>query len=76
MKLKTVEIIVEEEPWDLDKDRIPVNKLVGVKVHYGEIQPGRMVRAAGGRWNRERKLWELPYRQAIALGLDDRIVRE
>ncbi len=47
MKLKTVEIIVEEEPWDIDRDRIPANKLVGVKVKYGEIHTGKMVRAAG-----------------------------
>jgi len=74
MKLKTVELIVEENPWDLNKDRIPANKLVGVKVRNGEIQTGRLVRSAGGKWNRARKLWELPYREAIALGLEKRIV--
>jgi hypothetical protein len=75
-KLKTVELIVEEETWNLDKDRIPANKLVGVKVEFGEIQTGRLVRSAGGRWNRKKKLWELSYQQVIALGLDDRIVME
>lgn len=35
--MKTVERIVKEKPWDLDKDRIPANKIVGVKAHYGEI---------------------------------------
>jgi len=72
--LKTVELIISEEPWDLNKDRIPANKLVGVKVKYGEIQTGKIVRAAGGRWNRKKKLWELPYCQVIALGLNNRMV--
>lgn len=76
IKLKTVELIVAEEPWDINKDRIPANKLVGVKVKYGEIETGRIVRAAGGRWNRKKKLWEISYQQVIALGLDDRIVME
>ena len=75
-KLKTIELIVEEEPWDLNKARIPANKLVGVKVEYGEVQTGRLVKAAGGRWNRQRKLWELPFREAMALGLENRIVIE
>ncbi len=76
MKLKTVEIIVEEKPWDIDKDRIPANKLVGVKVNYGEIHMGEMVRATRGRWNRERKLWELRSSQVIALDLESRILME
>jgi len=32
------------------------------------------VKAAGGQWNRASKLWELPYKEAVALGLKDRIV--
>jgi len=40
-------------------------------VEYGEIQIGRLIKSAGGRWNREKKVWELPYGKAIALGLDN-----
>jgi len=73
-KLKTVELIVEDEPWELDKGRIPANKIVNIKVQFGEIKLGRLVRGAGGIWNRKKKLWELPYCEAINLGLEDRIV--
>ena len=73
-KLKTVELIVEENPWILDERRVPPNKIVGVKVAYGEVALGRTIRAAGGRWNRKKRLWELPYKEAKNLGLEDRIV--
>ena len=74
-KLKTIELIVENEPWQVNARRIPANKLVGVEIHYGEIHLARVVRQAGGRWNREKKLWELPYQQATSLGFEDRIRR-
>ena len=74
MKIKTVELIVEEKPWNPDKHIVPANKKVGIKVLYGEINIGKLVKAAGGYWNRKRKIWELPYKEAIALGLEERIV--
>jgi len=76
IKLKTIEIIIEKNPWHKDTKRISGNKLVSIKVDYGEIQIGRMIRAAGGRWDREKLVWLLPYREAKALGLDKRIVND
>lgn len=72
-KLKTVELIIEDEPWDLDKTRIPGNKIVGIRVAYGEVEAGRLVRSAGGIWDKKKQLWHLPYREAISLGFGDRI---
>ena len=72
-KIKTVELIVEDEPWVKDKTRIPANKIVGIKVSYGEKEIGILVRKAGGTWNKKKKLWQLPYLAAINLGLRDRI---
>jgi len=75
-KIKTVELIVEDEAWEPDRERTPANKLIGVKVLYGERELGRLVRAAGGRWNRKRQVWELPFREAVNLGLEERIVEK
>lgn len=72
-KLKTVELIIEDEPWDMDKNRNPGNKIVGIKVAYGEIEIRKLVRCAGGRWNKEKRLWQIPYHEAMSLGLGDRI---
>lgn len=74
-KIKTVELLVEEHAWQADKKRIPKNKIVNVKITYGEISYGKIVKAAGGRWNPTTKLWELPYKDVVELGLTDRIVQ-
>jgi hypothetical protein len=33
----------------------------------------RNVRRAGGKWNPQRRLWEMRYDQAVAQGLEDRL---
>ena len=73
-KIKTVELEVENEPWEIDTNRIPANKLTRLRVNYGEVHVGKVIRAAGGRWDKKRKCWELPYREVVALGLEDRII--
>ena len=73
-KIKTVEIIIEEGFWEANVNRIPANKIVDLRVNYGEVELGKRVKAVGGIWNKGKKLWELPYKQVVALGLKDRIV--
>ncbi|MFQ5628930.1 MAG: hypothetical protein ACE5I1_09235 [bacterium] len=73
-KTKTVEIVVDEGPWLPNSKRIPHNKVVYVRIKYGEAHLGRIAREVGGKWNREKKLWEMPYKEAIAMGFQDRIV--
>ena len=53
---------------------VPIDKIVGVKIRYGEVELGKKTRAAGGKWNQEKQVWELPYGKALNLGLADRIV--
>jgi hypothetical protein len=74
LKTKTVELVVEQQPWRKNIDKVPPNKTVFIQVAYGEVQIGRLVRNAGGTWNRGRRLWKLPYGEARALGLEERIV--
>jgi len=71
-KLKTVELIIENESWDRNKNRIPANKIVGIKERYGEVNIGRLVPNAGGKWDKK-QLWQLQYLEAVNLGLEDRI---
>ena len=73
-KFITAEIIVDENMWEPDPKRIPANKLIDIKVDYGEVHIGKLVREAGGRWNRTKKVWELAYKNVIDLGLENRIV--
>jgi len=75
-KMITVELAEETGDWAKNKMRIPKNKIVQIKVRYGEIDIGRKVRAFGGNWNKEKKVWELPFAHVQALGLTDRIVSD
>lgn len=71
---KTVEIIVETTPWQSAATTIPANTMIGLQVHVTEGDVQQKIRQAGGQWNRSRKMWELRYDQALALGLKSRIV--
>ncbi|MCG3208398.1 MAG: hypothetical protein FOGNACKC_02002 [Anaerolineae bacterium] len=67
-RYKTVELIIDEAEW------IPPEELVGVLVAWGEIEVARRVKNAGGVWLAGPKVWQLPYRQAVKLGLKARVV--
>jgi hypothetical protein len=73
-RYKTVEIIEEENEWKPDRNRIPANKIVQIKVAYGEVSLRRAIRSLGGKWNPEKKLWEIFYKDVVNLGLEDRMV--
>jgi hypothetical protein len=74
MKIKTVELAVEEKPCR-PKTQIPWNKTVKVRIRYGEINLASLVKHAGGKWNAQEKPWEAPYGEIKMLGLTHRIVR-
>ncbi len=48
---------------------------VGVKVFFRENELRERVKAAGGLWSQAEKLWHLPYRTAVSLGLEHRIAK-
>ncbi len=75
-RFKTVELILGETPWT-PKPK-PVNKttIVNLRVELKEAELQRKVKSAGGKWNPAKRLWEISYGQAIALGLEDRIRTE
>lgn len=73
-KFTTVELIVKEKEWEKKKDKIPQNKILPIIVMYNEIEISNLVRSVGGNWNNDEKVWELPYREILSLGLEDRIV--
>ncbi len=55
VKIKTVEIIVDEKP--LTKPRFRDSDLVPVRVDYGEKELREQLRALRARWDGEQKLW-------------------
>lgn len=59
--VKTVELVIERKSWQKQDQRIPDNKIMQLQIAYEETHLRRLVKAAGGRWNRQRKVWEIPY---------------
>ena len=73
IRVKTVELIVEETNWVPTPGRRAWNALVGLRIEINEQELQRQVKNAGGKWNKTRKLWELPYHIVLELHLQDRI---
>jgi|SRR2546428_8929539 len=49
------------------------NRIVGVKINYGEMSLRVAARAAGATWDANAKLYRMPHRLATRLGLLERI---
>jgi len=79
-RYKTIEIIVEESDWIPKKTAVSpaknMNDRFGVRVAGYELALREQVKSAGAIWRPRQKLWELPYSQILALGLEERIVRD
>jgi hypothetical protein len=58
VRLKTVELIIERKPSE-KRVHIPWNKTLLVRTDYGEVDLGVAVKNEGGKWNKEKKLWEI-----------------
>ena len=59
VKVKTVEIIVDERP--LTKPRFKDDDVVPIHVAYGETELRAKLRAMRARWDGERKVWYVRY---------------
>jgi hypothetical protein len=56
VRLKTVEIIVEEKPWQPSM-RIKDDEIVPVNVYFTEMELREKLKGMGGKWNPEEKCW-------------------
>jgi hypothetical protein len=70
-RFTTVEIIVEESGWSPPERPV----IVGLRVDFQETELQRRVKQAGGKWNSTKRVREIHYDQAVALGLKKRIVK-
>jgi hypothetical protein len=86
---KTIELVLEETAWKprktpytqdrpsrggLSREGRIAEGLVGLRVEGYETRWRSVVKAAGGWWSGEERLWELQRDRVAALGLEDRIV--
>ena len=67
-------MILDEKKWIPKK--INKNTIVKVKVDWGETEIARRLKALGGKWNKEGKVWEIPFGKVKELGIESRMVRK
>jgi len=75
-RITTVEIIVDRSKWEVNNKKIPKNKMIEIDLRFEETDLRRLVKNAGGRWNREKKVWEMAYGEILSLGLTKRIIKK
>ena len=63
-----------KEHWEPPKPKWQADTLVALQVAAQEREVRQQVKVAGGKWNPKAVVWELPYGQAVTLGLTERIV--
>ena len=73
---KTVEIIVSESEWTPPPAKYPDGTLVPLKIGIKETALQEQVRSVGGRWNKEQKVWFVPYGCIAGTNLEKLIVIE
>jgi hypothetical protein len=73
---KTIELIIEKSAWEPSPPRWQADTLVALQVAAQERTVRQHIKAAGGKWNPRKVVWELPYGQATQLGLTARIVTQ
>jgi hypothetical protein len=74
MMFKTIEIIVDTKPWQVETKKISKNKIMSIRIAIDEIELRMRVKVAGGKWDPKRQVWQLAYEKVTELGLSDRIV--
>ena len=72
MRMKTVEIIVEEKPWQ-PPFRFRDTDIVPVLVSFGEEVLRDKLKASGGRWDPLTKSWLVPFGAVRGTELEGRI---
>jgi hypothetical protein len=72
-KIRTIELLVDENEWVPTK--INPAKIVKLKVNWGEPEIARKIKANGGIWNKEKKVWEIAFGKVKDLGLQSRMVK-
>ena len=73
-RFTTVEIIIEEADWEPRVATPSPDTIVKLQVSRQEYGVQNQLRCAGGRWNFQEKVWELPYGKVLELSMQDRIV--
>jgi len=69
-----VELVVEETLWWPKVSDPAGEEIVAVRVEWQESELRAALKEVGGRWNPEKRVWEVRYDRIVAWVLEDRVV--
>lgn len=72
-RLKTVELILERIDWEPPPEKFTADSIVAVKIEGYETDLRKLVKAAGGKWKPEQKLWFVRYGNITGTTLEKHI---
>ena len=72
-RLKTIELIVERAEWTPPLPRYTEETLVPLHIQAADMSMRTQAKAAGGRWNPEKKLWFVKYGKVAGTSLEKHI---
>ncbi|WP_226377889.1 hypothetical protein [Citrifermentans bremense] len=75
VRLKTVEIIVEEKAWPFPPEHGD-GDMIALRVGYAEKALRAKLKAVGGRWDPVEKVWRVPFCSVQGTELEARILKE
>ena len=73
---KTIEIIIDEKPWQGKSPKVPNHETADIRISFNEVELRSRIKECGGKWDPQKKVWQLPYRRIKELDLLDRIVND
>ena len=72
-RLTTVELVVERADWTPPPPRYTVDTLVPLRIDAFDMTARSQAKAAGGRWDPEKKLWFVKYGKIAGTSLEKHI---
>ncbi len=68
--LKTVELVVERSNWTPPPTKFSNDTIVPLRIKAKDLDARNDVKASGGRWNPEKKLWFVRYGNVVGTALE------
>jgi hypothetical protein len=72
-RLKTVELIIERTEWTPPQPRFTEGAIVPLRIKHDDMPMRLQAKAAGGRWNPEKKIWLVRYGKIAGTPLEKHI---
>lgn len=72
-RLKTVELVVERTPWSPPKPEYADDETVHLQIRVDDMPARSQAKAAGGRWDPEKRLWRVKFGRIAGTALEKHI---